>query len=143
MVSNYHKTPRIKQFINLAKDTSPQYFILYITGAEKLYHNMIMLHCHDQIHNYIRVMLPKYISILISDKMCLELENKYRLLVSINNKVNIICIKKFVEANENYRICSDEILVKLHIGNECIVETHKIPFNRYSKHRKVIIKNNL
>ena len=60
-----------KYFINFEKNTSTQSFILEISSAERSF-STVKLNCHNSNSELVAVMLPKYVSALLTEEMDLH-----------------------------------------------------------------------
>ena len=128
----YYTYKKNKYFINLEKNTSTQSFILKINSAERSFLT-VKLTCYNSKSELVTVMLPKYVSALLAEKIDLH---GYFLTVCIHrNSSSFICItpdrlKEFPNGNLN------AVRIIIEIKGERIDEIHKLPFCRAMAIRK-------
>ena len=67
----YYTYKKNKYFINLEKNTSTQSFILEINSAERSF-STVKLTCYNSKSELVTVMLPKYVSALLAEKIDLH-----------------------------------------------------------------------
>ena len=78
-----------KYFINLEKNTSNQSFILEISSAERSF-STVKLNCHNSNSELVTVMLPKYVSALLTEEM--DLHGHFLTVCIDRNFSSFICM---------------------------------------------------
>ena len=128
----YYTYKKNKYFINLEKNTSTQSFILEINSAERSYSN-VKLTCYNSKSEMVIVMLPKYVSALLAEKIDLR---GYFLTVCIHrNFSSFICITPDM-LNKYPNGYANSIRIIIEINGERIDEIHNLPFCRGKAIRK-------
>ena len=131
---------RNSNFINLEKDLSTQAYILEIIGAE-LNHSTLMLRCHNSDSELIIVMLPKFVTNLLSINLLSHLEGCFLEVCIIRGHGSYISITENV-LSQTYPSGIDGFMnVVIEINGERIHEIHPLPFCRRNTIRREIRRN--
>ena len=131
----YYTYKKNKYFINLEKNTSTQSFILEINSAERSF-STVKLTCYNSKSELVTVMLPKYVSALLAEKIDLH---GYFLTVCIHrNSSSFICITPdMLNEYPNGNLNAVRIIIEIKGERiERIDEIHKLPFCREMAIRK-------
>ena len=131
-INLYYTYKKNKYFINLEKNTSTQSFILEINSAERSF-STVKLTCYNSKSELVTVMLPKYVSALLAEKI--DLHGYFLTVCIYRNFSSFICItpnmlKEFPNGYAN------SIRIIIEINGERIDEIHDLPFCRGMPIRK-------